>query len=113
MRERSLQLFRRQFARQFSVAGEVPAGPVEAGDKAQCDRVATGAKDDGYGRGRCLRRPRCGGAGGYEYRYASADEIGCKRREPIGLIFRPALFDRHVLALDISRFPPGPGETGR
>jgi hypothetical protein len=34
----------------------------------------------------------------------ATDEIGCKRREPIGLIFRPALFDRHVLALNIAGF---------
>ena len=85
-------------------AGDVRAGPVEAGDKTQCDRVTAGAKDDRYGRGRCLRRQRCGGAGGYDHRYAAADEIGCKRRQPIVLILRPAVLDRHVLALDIAGF---------
>jgi hypothetical protein len=35
--------------------------------------------------------------GCYDHRDAAADEIGCKRREPIVLIFGPAVFDRHVL----------------
>jgi len=30
------------------------------------------------------------------------DEIGCKRRQPIIVILRPAVFDRYVLALDIA-----------
>jgi hypothetical protein len=38
------------------------------------------------------------------HRYAAADEIGCKRRQPIILIFRITILDRHVLALDIARF---------
>jgi hypothetical protein len=60
---------------------EVHAGPFEAGDKTHCDRVTAGQKDDRYGRGRCLRRQRCGGAGGYDHGYAAADEIGCERRQ--------------------------------
>jgi hypothetical protein len=43
-------------------------------------------------------------AWGYEHRNAAADEIGCKRGQPIILILRPAVFDRHVLALDIAGF---------
>jgi hypothetical protein len=34
----------------------------------------------------------------------AADEIGCERRQSIILIFRPAVFDRHILALDIASF---------
>ena len=37
-----------------------------------------------------------------DHRDAAADEIRCKRRQPIGLIFRPAVFNRNVLALDIA-----------
>jgi hypothetical protein len=66
--------------------------------------VTAGGKDDRYGRGRCLRRQRWLGAAGYDHRYAAVDEIGCKRRQPIVLIFRPAVFDRNVLALDIAAF---------
>ena len=45
-----------------------------------------------------------GGAGGYDHRYAAADEIGCKRRQPIILVLRIPILDRHVLALDIAGF---------
>ena len=69
--------------RKIDETGEVRAGPVEAGDKTQCDRVTAPAKDDGYRRGRCLSRQRCGEATGNEHGYAAADEIGCERRQPI------------------------------
>jgi hypothetical protein len=88
----------------MALPGEVRAGPVEAGDKTQCDRVTAGVKYDRYRRGRCLRRHRCGAADGYDHGYAAADQIGRERRQPINLIFRPAVFDRHVLALDIAGF---------
>ena len=91
-------MFRPQFARQNSCAGDVRAGSVEAGDKTQCDRVTGGDKDDWYGSGRCLRRQRCGGAEGYDHSHAATDEIGCQRRKPIVLIVRPAILDQHVLA---------------
>jgi hypothetical protein len=39
-----------------------------------------------------------------EHSYAAADEIGCKRRQPIHLVLRIPVLDRHVLALDIAGF---------
>jgi hypothetical protein len=60
-----------------------------------------------YGRRCCLRRQRCGGADGCDHGYAAADEIGRERRKAIGLIFRPAVFHRNVLALDIAGFFQG------
>jgi hypothetical protein len=36
------------------------------------------------------------------YGYAAADEIGCKRRQPIDLILRMSVLDRHAQALDIA-----------
>jgi hypothetical protein len=104
LKPEQLQSFRHQLVRQIRSAGQVPAGPVETGDKAQPDRVTADGKDDRYGRGRWLRRQRRGGAGGYEYRYAAADEIGCEHRQPIKLIFRPAVFNCNVLALDVAGF---------
>jgi hypothetical protein len=77
---------------------------VEAGDKTQCDRVTAGEKDDGYGRGHCLRWHRWRGAGRYDHRDAPADEIGCERRQPIHLVVRITILDRHVLAVDIAGF---------
>src|SRR5271169_2520504 len=43
-------------------------------------------------------------APGYDHGYAAADEIGRQRRQPIELVLRPAVFDRHVLTLDIAGF---------
>ena len=37
-------------------------------------------------------------------RYLSMNEFGCQRRQPIIMTFRPAVFDRHILALDITSF---------
>jgi hypothetical protein len=56
-----LQFFRPQLVRDDEAAGNVPAWPVEA----QCDRVNAGDEDDWCGRGRCLRRQRCGCATSY------------------------------------------------
>jgi hypothetical protein len=83
-----LQFFRPQLVSEDEAAGNVRTGPVEAGDKTQCDRVNAGDKDDRYGRGRCLRRQSCGGTAGYDHRYTTADEIGCKRGQPVILIIR-------------------------
>jgi hypothetical protein len=49
-------------------------------------------------------RQRCGGAARYDHGYAAADEFGCKRRQPINLVLRPAVFDCDILALDIAGF---------
>ena len=75
-----LQLFRHQLDRQTCSTGDVAAGPIEAGDKTQCDRVGVCDKDDGY---RCcpyFRRQRRGCAAGRDNRNAASNEIGCKRR---------------------------------
>ena len=64
-------------------------------------RVSVGAKDDGHGRRRRLRRQRCLDAAGYDDRDAAADKIGCERRQPIYSVLRIPVLDRHVLALDI------------
>jgi hypothetical protein len=92
-----LQLFRRQLGREDGGASDVRAGAVEASDKSHRDRVTAGDKDDGYGRSRCLCRQGCEGATRYDHGYAAADELGCKRAEPLNLIVRIPILDRHVL----------------
>ena len=67
-------------------------------------RVSADAKDDRNGRGRCLRRQSSGGAVGYDHRYTTADEIGCKRWQLIELITRIPILDHDVLALDVAGF---------
>jgi hypothetical protein len=50
------------------------------------------------------QRSHCGGADGYDHRYAAADEIGRERRELIELVLHIPILDRHVPALDIAGF---------
>src|SRR5882762_6798839 len=76
-----LQPLRPHLYVQVRYAGQVAAGPVEAGDKPNLDRVDRYREDDRNGRSRRLCR-QC--------------------RQSIILAVRPAIFDRHVLALDIS-----------
>jgi hypothetical protein len=99
-----LQLFGRQLGLYNGAAGKVPAGAVEAGDMTHCDRVSSAKKDDGNGRGCCLRRQRCVDAAGQDHGYAAADEIGCERRQTIELVLRIPILHCHVLALDIAGF---------
>ena len=43
-----------------------------------------------------------GASAGDDYRNLSASQFGRQRRQPIDLIFGPAVMDRYVLALDIA-----------
>jgi hypothetical protein len=67
------------------------------------DATNAGGKDGGYGRGRY--RQRCIGPTSYDHGYATADEIGCKRRQPIILILRMTILDHYVLAVHEAGFP--------
>ena len=44
--------------------------------------------------------------------HLSANEIGCQRRQPIVMSFGPAVFDRHIVALDIAGFLKPLAERG-
>jgi hypothetical protein len=49
-----------------------------------------------------LSPPALRGTVGCDHRYAAADEIGYERRQPIILVLRMPILDRHVLALDVA-----------
>jgi hypothetical protein len=53
------------------------------------------------------------GAGGYDYRYAAAEEIGCERWQPIGLVLRPAVFNRNIQPFACVRRSPHQLISGR
>jgi hypothetical protein len=99
---KQLQSFRPQLGLPNGGASKVRAGPVVAGDKALCNRVKSGDKNDRYGRGRGLR---CGSyqvAAGYDHGYAPADEIGCDQLKNGGKMVIPAgLPDaQHLMLVD-------------
>ena len=82
---------------------QVAARPGEAGDKTKPDRVFGDDEDDGDRRGcRLGRERRSGTSGRDDHGDLSANQFGRQRRQSIDLILGPAVFDRHVLALDIA-----------
>ena len=99
-----LQPLRRKLRVQRGHAREVAARSVQAGDKSKLHRVAPGGEDDWNCRSRrfgrqCRRNsdPR-----------RSRPPVGEPGRPPVPgtdhLTLRPAVFDRHVAALDIANF---------
>jgi hypothetical protein len=82
---------------------QVAAGPGEAGDEAQLDRVFGDRKHDRNRGGRGLGGDGRGGAAARDNgRDLSADQIGCHGRQPVELIVSPAVFDRDVRAFRIA-----------
>src|SRR5262249_55207228 len=97
------QPLRRQLIAEKIDPRQIAALPIEAGDEAQPDRVFAGAEDD-RDRRRCRLGCECRGgtSGRNHYRYLPANQFGRQRRQPLELPLSPAIFDRHVLALDIA-----------
>ena len=88
---------------QIGYARQVAAGPVQAGDKPNLDRVDRYREDDRNGRSRRLgRQCRRSAAARRNHGHLTLNQFGRKRRQSIILALRPAIFDRDVLALDIS-----------
>src|SRR5262249_28775423 len=86
-------------------AGDVAAGPVEAGDEAERDRVAAGAEDDRDGGGRGLGgKRRFRNAGADDNCNAAADQIGCQARQALRFIIRPPIFDLYVATFEETCF---------
>ena len=84
-------------------ACQVAPRPGEACDKTEPDRVFGCEKDDGYRRGCGLgRHRRSGAAGRDDHGHLAAHQFGGERRQPIELSLGPAVFDRQILALDLT-----------
>ncbi len=70
-------------------------------------------KDDRDRRGRVFcRQCRRSAAAGRDHVDLAADEIGGQCGQPIIVALRPAVFDRHVLSLDIAGFAQSLAERG-
>ena len=99
-----LQPLRRGLHVRLGHARDVAARPAKAGDEAEPDRVAARFEDDRNGRGRRLCRKRRRSAGRGNHGHLTMNQISRHRRQPIVLAFRPTVFDRHVLAIDVTGF---------
>src|SRR5262245_36526801 len=82
---------------------QIAARPIEARNKPELHGVRGDAEDDRDRRGcRLGCECRSGTSGRNDYRYLPANQFGRQLRQPLELTLGPAIFDRHVLALDIA-----------
>ena len=86
-------------------AREVAARPVQAGDKSELRPGRSPiVKTIGMVVVAAFAASAAGGAGRGNHGHLTANQIGRQRRQSIVLVLRPAIFDRHVPALDIAGF---------
>jgi hypothetical protein len=106
------ELLRPYLHAQVGHAREVAARSVQAGDKSHQDRIEPYLEDDRNRRG-CRLGCKCRGAAGRgNHGDLSANQLRRQHRQPIVLPLRPAVFDRDVLALDITDFLEALAERG-
>src|SRR5258708_3390792 len=93
---------------------DIAARPVQAGNEAVLHGVRSDHEDDRYSGGGCLRRQgRAGSAGCDDHGHLIADEISSHCRQSLDLTIRPAVYHRHVLALDVAGFLEALTEPGQ
>ena len=91
----------------------LPPGRLRLATRPSLDRIAADREDDRDRRGRGLGRERRGIATGATITATwRSNQIGRQRRQSIVVTFRPAVFDRHVLALDEAGFVQALAERG-
>src|SRR5262245_44494764 len=88
----------RQLNREKIDAREITPGPGEARDQTELDGVGTDIEHDGDRRGCRLGLQRRMRTPSSDHSNASPNQFGGERRQPLGLVLGPAVFDRHVLA---------------
>src|SRR5262249_53341995 len=101
-----------KFRRDEADTGDVAARPVEAGDEAVPDWVAAGCEDDRYRRGCGLGCNCRQGVVRSDHCHLTAYQIGCELGQSIVLVLRPAILDRHILALAVVAFADALPECG-
>src|SRR5215475_3463461 len=91
----------------------IAARSIEARHQTELDRVTAHAEHDWDRRSRSLGR-LCGGGRARRDNHAqrTANEIGRKLRQSIVSAFRPAVFERHVLTVDVTGLSESLPERG-
>jgi hypothetical protein len=82
----------------------VATWPIKTGDESELNWVGSHFEDDRNGRSRRLCRKRRRSASRGNHSHPTLNQISHQRWQPISSALRPAVFDRHVLAIDVTRF---------
>src|ERR1035437_10558317 len=108
-----LQPLRPQLHIQQTYAREIATRPGKAGDESRRAWVCPHLENDRYGRGRRLCREcrRSGDLGNHGH--LATNQIGFHSRQSIVLAPRPTVFDRYILAFDITGFTQAMSEGGK
>src|SRR5262249_47029333 len=101
-----------RFRTQRGHACEVTARSVQAGYETDLNRIGAGHKNNGDRGGFSLGRYRRLAVRD-NHAHLTTNQIGCQCRQSIAVPFRPAVFDRHVAALDIAGFRQALAKRGQ
>jgi hypothetical protein len=82
----------------------LPPGLLRLVTKLSLHRVGAHAEHDRNRAGRGLGSKRSRGGNRDDHGNLAADEVDCQPRKAVVLVLRSAIFDRHVLSLDIADF---------
>jgi hypothetical protein len=96
------QLLRLQRGGKQIDARGVAAGPIEAGNHAELDRVTGSDEGNRNCSGRGLCRQNTGRAARKDHGDPAENQFDRQRRQPTDLTLRPSVLDGHVLALDVT-----------
>src|SRR5215467_11950176 len=88
-----------------ALSGDVPAGPVEAGNKAGLHRIAADNHDNGNGCGGLLGRKYPAVGIGYENINTEMNQLGRQRGEPPGVSLCISELNDNIFALQIAKGP--------
>jgi hypothetical protein len=100
---RQLQLLRCYLHAKLGRAGKVAARSAKADNKADLHRIARRGEDNRSCRGRRLHRQHRRGIAD-DHSHLTTNQLSRHCWQPVVLPVRPAVFDRHILALDIAGF---------
>ena len=107
-----LQPLRHQISVQQTYACQVTTRPAKAGDQPERDWIAPHLENNGYSRGRRFGR-ECRRSGDRDnYCHLTTNEIRCHFGQSVILALRPAVFDRHIPAFNITGFTQALTEGG-
>src|SRR5215475_15359283 len=99
-----LQSLRGELHVQGNHAREIASRSTEAGDQTKLDRVTASVEDNWNRSGCCPCREYRSSVHPDNDGYLTTNQFGRHRWQPIISALRPAVFNRHVPALDIARF---------